>query len=163
MPSSRIWSDVRENSASQVGNLEACWRSPRPITVRKVSTSGTNGVGAGICGGCVDVEVEDALIDSIDRWKTFWHVIGDRADRNCCGLRRGCNYRQTLLTTKWKYLHRRSLLAYLDAHHCHRCADLYSAVAAASTSTSALASSLFCCNQGEILILNTSCVPPTRD
>ena len=49
-PSSRSCSDERENRASHVGNLLACCRSPRPIRVRKVSTSGTKGMGAGISG-----------------------------------------------------------------------------------------------------------------
>lgn len=50
MPSSLIWSDDKENRASHVGNLETCWLSPRPITVKKVWTSGTNGVGDGTAG-----------------------------------------------------------------------------------------------------------------
>ena len=50
MPSSRSCSDVRLNSDSHVGNLLACWPSPRPISVRNVCTFGTNGVGGGIFG-----------------------------------------------------------------------------------------------------------------
>lgn len=35
---------------SQVGNLEACFDSSRPIRDRKVEASGTNGVGGGTGG-----------------------------------------------------------------------------------------------------------------
>ena len=35
------------NRASQVGNFEACCLKPRPMRVRKVSTSGTKGVVGG--------------------------------------------------------------------------------------------------------------------
>lgn len=50
-PSSRSWSEVRLKRASQVGNFEAWERRPRPITVRKVCTSGMKGVGEGIGSG----------------------------------------------------------------------------------------------------------------
>lgn len=38
------------NSLSQEGRLLACLDMPRPIKVRKVWTSGTNGVGEGTRG-----------------------------------------------------------------------------------------------------------------
>lgn len=50
MPSSLSSGDVSENSASHDGNLLACLERPRPIRVRKVVTSGTNGRVAGIEG-----------------------------------------------------------------------------------------------------------------
>lgn len=50
MPSSLSSGDVRENRASQEGNLLACLLRPRPMSVRNVSTSGTNGRGLGIVG-----------------------------------------------------------------------------------------------------------------
>lgn len=73
-----------------MGNLEACWLRPRPITVRKVCTSGTKGVGEGISpAGRVVVE-EDARMADIDGWKAARGAMGARAVRSCCGLRRGC-------------------------------------------------------------------------
>lgn len=91
MPSSRSWSDVRENRASQVGNLEACWLSPRPITVRKVCTSGMNGVGEGIVGGWLEGDEDEAarMDCCIDGWKATRLAMGAKAVRNCCGLRKG--------------------------------------------------------------------------
>lgn len=51
MPSSLSSGDVRENSDSHEGNLDACLLRPRPMRVRKVVTSGTNGRGDGIAWG----------------------------------------------------------------------------------------------------------------
>lgn len=50
MPSSFSCGDVREKRDSHDGNLDACLFRPRPISVRKVGTSGTNGLGCGIFG-----------------------------------------------------------------------------------------------------------------
>lgn len=50
MPSSLSSRDVREKSDSHDGNLLACLFRPRPMSVRKVWTSGTNGRGSGIGG-----------------------------------------------------------------------------------------------------------------
>jgi hypothetical protein len=40
--------EVRVKRAFQEGILEVCWESWRPMSLRKVSTSGTKGVGGGI-------------------------------------------------------------------------------------------------------------------
>ena len=47
MPSSLSCAEVRENSAFHEGIFDACWLKLRPISDRKVCTSGTNGVGRG--------------------------------------------------------------------------------------------------------------------
>lgn len=81
MPNSFNWGDVKEKRASQVGNLAACWLMPRPMRVRKVLTSGTNGVGDGMYGVllaclCAD-RVWRGCCAALDR------VRRRRADRNC--------------------------------------------------------------------------------
>jgi hypothetical protein len=48
MPSSLSCAEERENSAFHEGIFDACWLKLRPMTVRKVCMSGTNGVGRGI-------------------------------------------------------------------------------------------------------------------
>lgn len=49
-PSSRSSAEVKEKRAFQLGIFEACWLRLRPISVRNVCTSGTNGVGRGALG-----------------------------------------------------------------------------------------------------------------
>ena len=47
MPSCFSSGEVRENKESHEGNLLAYLFIPRPISVRKVCTSGTKGTGSG--------------------------------------------------------------------------------------------------------------------
>lgn len=82
MPSSRSWGDVREKRASQVGNLAVCELRPRPMSVRKVLTSGTKGVGDGIIGALL------ACWCACRVWMVWWMVVlgrvrRRRAVRNC--------------------------------------------------------------------------------
>lgn len=113
MPSSRSCSDERENSASHVGNLETCWLRPRPMTVRKVWTSGMKGVGRGISGiredagaGGVAAAEEAARIGCVDGWRNAERqVIGARAVRSCCGLRRGCGIMSSFSNGDMQFIH----------------------------------------------------------
>lgn len=61
MPSSRSCGGVREKRASHDGNLDACLTRSRPISLRKVGTSGTSGIGSGI----VKVRLLDTHLDWI--------------------------------------------------------------------------------------------------
>lgn len=51
MPSSLSSGDVKEKRAFQDDSFGACWLRFRPMSLRNVCVSGTNGVGGGIgCG-----------------------------------------------------------------------------------------------------------------
>ena len=68
---------MRLKRASQVGILEACWESCRPIRVRKVGGSGTKGVGGGI-GGC-GMDAWRSR-DEVGRISDLWMRCEERVD-----------------------------------------------------------------------------------
>lgn len=84
MPSSLSCAEVREKSAFHDGIFDACWLKLRPIRVRKVCASGTNGVGRGIRIGLTRVckcRACEAIRDCVKGRRK------DGMDRNWGGLR----------------------------------------------------------------------------